>query len=259
MVLTTSQSAMERWFTKNNMREVITTIKRNKQIAPGVYELVLTGDVNDCNRPGTFVHIQIDGCYLRRPISICNWKKNELTLLYKVLGHGTEKLTKAKGKLNILTNLGTGYNLKNAKKHTLLIGGGIGIPPLFFLAKELIKRNIDVTVIMAFNTKKDQFYVNEFKKIGAKVIITTVDGSCGVKGFAMDAMKNLKYDYLYTCGPMAMLKAIFNMTDGMGEYSLEERMGCGTGTCMGCTIETRNGPKQVCKHGPVFCGKELLW
>ena len=241
------------------MREIVTTIKRNKKIAPNVYELVLQGDVKDCNRPGTFVHIQIDGCYLRRPISICNLKNNELTLLYKVLGSGTEKLSKLKGKLNILTNLGTGYNLKNAKKHTLLIGGGIGIPPLYMLAKQLIKKGVDITIIMSFNTKKDMFYTNEFKKLGAKVIVTTVDGSYGIKGLPMNAMKNLKFNYLYTCGPMVMLKSIFKMTKGLGEYSLEERMGCGTGTCMGCTIETKNGPKQVCKHGPVFPGKELLW
>lgn len=241
------------------MREVVTKIIKNKQIAPDVYELVLQGDVQDCNRPGTFVHIQIDGCYLRRPISICNQDKDKLILLYKVVGVGTDKLSKAKGKLNILTNLGTGYNLSKAKKHTLLIGGGIGIPPLFMLAKELIKKGIEVTMIMGFNTKKDLFYVNEFKKLGAKVIITTVDGSCGIKGYAMDAMNNLKYDYLYTCGPMPMLKAIFAMTNGMGEYSLEERMGCGTGTCMGCTLQTKSGPKQICKHGPVFPGKELLW
>lgn len=241
------------------MREVVTTIKRNKKIAPGVYELVLKGDVKDCNRPGTFVHVQINGCYLRRPISICNINKDELTLLYKVLGRGTDILSRTKGKLNILTNLGTGYNLSKARKHTLLIGGGIGIPPLFLLAKELVKKGIEVTMIMAFNTKTDMFYVDEFKRIGAKVIVTTVDGSYGIKGFAMDAMKNLKYDYLYTCGPMAMLKAIYKMTEGLGEYSLEERMGCGTGTCMGCTLETRNGPKQICKHGPVFPGKDLLW
>ncbi|XQP55855.1 MAG: dihydroorotate dehydrogenase electron transfer subunit [Mycoplasmoidaceae bacterium] len=241
------------------MREVVTKIIKNKQIAPDVYELVLQGDVQDCNRPGTFVHIQIDGCYLRRPISICNQDKDKLILLYKVVGVGTDKLSKAKGKLNILTNLGTGYNLSKAKKHTLLIGGGIGIPPLFMLAKELIKKGIEVTMIMGFNTKKDLFYVNEFKKLGAKVIITTVDGSCGIKGYAMDAMNSLKYDYLYTCGPMPMLKAIFAMTNGMGEYSLEERMGCGTGTCMGCTLQTKSGPKQICKHGPVFPGRELLW
>ncbi len=241
------------------MKEVITTIKHNKKIAPGVYELVLKGDVKDCNRPGAFVHVKIDGYFLRRPISICNIKGNELTLLYKVLGHGTDKLSKAKGKLNILTNLGSGYNLKNAKKHTLLIGGGIGIPPLFMLAKELVKKGIEVTVIMSFNTKKDMFYVNEFKKLGAKVIVTTVDGSYGIKGLPMNAMKKLKFNYLYTCGPMAMLKAIYKMTKGLGEYSLEERMGCGTGTCMGSTIETKNGPKLVCKHGPVFPGKELLW
>ncbi|MBQ0045309.1 MAG: dihydroorotate dehydrogenase electron transfer subunit [Mycoplasma sp.] len=241
------------------MREVVVKIKQNKKIAPGVYKLVLKGDVKDCNRPGTFVHIQIDGCYLRRPISICDVNRDELTLLYKVLGRGTDILSRQKGSLNILTNLGTGYNLKKAKKHTLLIGGGIGIPPLFMLAKELIKKGVSVTTIMAFNTKAEMFYVNEFKKLGAKVLVTTVDGSYGIKGFAMDAMKNLKYDYLYTCGPMPMLKAIYKMTEGLGEYSLEERMGCGTGTCMGCTLETRSGPKQVCKHGPVFPGKELLW
>ncbi|MCQ3908506.1 MAG: dihydroorotate dehydrogenase electron transfer subunit [Mycoplasmoidaceae bacterium] len=240
------------------MREIVTKIVKNKQIAPNVYELVLKGDVKDCNRPGTFVHVQIDGYYLRRPISICNIKGNELTLLYKILGHGTDKLSRTKGSLNILTNLGTGYNLKNAKKHTLLIGGGIGIPPLYLLAKELIKKGIEVTIIMAFNTKKEMFYVNEFKKLGANVIVTTIDGSYGIKGVCTDAMKNLKYDYLYTCGPMPMLKAIYNFTKGMGEYSLEERMGCGTGTCMGCTLETRSGPKQICKHGPVFPGKELL-
>ncbi|MCQ2956399.1 MAG: dihydroorotate dehydrogenase electron transfer subunit [Mycoplasmoidaceae bacterium] len=240
------------------MREVVTKIKTNKKIAPGVYKLVLKGDVKDCNRPGTFVHVQINGCYLRRPISICDINKDELTLLYKVLGKGTEILSKTKGKLNILTNLGTGYNLNNARKHTLLIGGGIGIPPLYLCAKELIKKGIEVTMIMAFNTKADMFYIDEFKKLGAKVIVTTVDGSYGIKGYAMDAMKNLKYGYLYTCGPMPMLKAIYALTNGMGEYSLEERMGCGTGTCMGCTLETRNGPKQICKHGPVFCGKELL-
>lgn len=241
------------------MKEVITKIKQNKKIAPGVYKLVLKGDVKDCNRPGTFVHIQIDGCYLRRPISVCDLNKDELTLLYKVLGKGTDILSKTKGSLNILTNLGTGYNLKNARKHTLLIGGGIGIPPLFMLAKELIEKNIKVTVIMSFNTKGDMFYVDEFKKLGANVVVTTVDGSYGIKGVCIDAMKTLKYDYLYTCGPMSMLKAIYNFTKGMGEYSLEERMGCGTGTCMGCTLETRSGPKQVCKHGPVFPGKELLW
>lgn len=241
------------------MREVITKIKHNKKIAPGVYELVLKGDVNDCNRPGTFVHIQINGCYLRRPISVCDQNKDELTLLYKVLGKGTDILSKTKGNLNILTNLGTGYNLNNARKQTLLIGGGIGIPPLFMLAKKLIKKGIEVTMIMAFNTKKEMFYIDEFKKVGAKVIVTTVDGTYGIKGYATDAMKNLKYGYLYTCGPMPMLKSIYVLTNGMGEYSLEERMGCGTGTCMGCTLETRKGPVQVCKHGPVFCGKDLLW
>ncbi|MCQ2794135.1 MAG: dihydroorotate dehydrogenase electron transfer subunit [Bacilli bacterium] len=239
------------------MKEVVLAIKENHPLTSDVYRLVLAGKI-DTMHPGQFVNLKIPGYYLRRPISICDANKNQLTLIYKVVGKGTDKLSKLHTEVNVLTSLGNGYNLTNAKKHNLLVGGGVGIPPLYFLAKELKRQKKDVTVILGFNKKNELFYVNEFKKLGVKVIVTTLDGSVGVKGLVTDAMKKLHYDYVYACGPIPMLKAVYTLAK-VGEYSLEERMGCGFGACMGCTIKTEEGAKRVCKDGPVFLGKEIIW
>lgn len=241
------------------MKEVILTIKENKLIAKNTYRLILNGKLSSGIKPGSFVNLKLNQSYLRRPISVCDVNKNSITLIYKVVGQGTEELSKMiTGNINILTHLGSGYHLDRAKKSNLLIGGGAGIPPLYLLAKELIKKHKQVTVILGFNQKDEVFYVNEFNKLGAKVIVTTLDGSVGYKGLVTDVIKNIKYDYVYSCGPMVMLKAVYQLCK-IGEYSLEERMGCGFGACMGCSIMTKQGPKRVCKDGPVFLGEDIIW
>lgn len=241
------------------MKDIIFKIKENKPLTNDVYRLVLVGDTKDITKPGSFVHLKIDDCYLRRPISVCDVKKNELTLIYKVIGKGTDKLTTMKNKISVLTNLGNGYDLKATGKVNLLVGGGVGIPPLYFLAKTLLKMKKQVIVVLGFNNKSEIFYLNEFKKLGVKVYLTTVDGSSGIKGFVTDAMKKIKYDYVYACGPMPMFNAIHNLYKGKAQYSMEQRMGCGFGVCMGCTIMTKFGPMRVCLEGPVFKEEELIW
>lgn len=241
------------------MRDVTLKIIQNKKIAKDTYKMVLQGSVSDCARPGGFVNVKIDGYYLRRPISVCDVNKNKLTLIYKVIGSGTEQMTKLKDKINILTNLGNNYNIKNAKKNNLLIAGGCAVPPIYLLAKNLVKTKKNITVVLGFNDKEEIFYVNEFKKLGVKVIVTTVDGSVGIKGYPTDVINKIKYDYFFACGPMPMMQKLFNTSKTSGEFSLEERMGCGFGACMGCTIQTKHGPKSVCKDGPIFKKEDLLW
>ena len=221
----------------------------------------LSGDTSDITASGQFVNIKLDGFFLRRPISVCDSEDGILTLIYKVVGKGTEYMsTLTVGeKLDILTGLGNGYDLTASGSKPLLVGGGVGVPPLYKLAKNLIKEGKDVTVILGFNTKSEIFWKEEFELAGAKVIVATVDGSEGVRGFVTDAMKGLDYTYFYSCGPEPMLKALYNASVTSGEMSFEERMGCGFGACMGCSCKTVTGNKRICKEGPVLKKEDIIW
>lgn len=243
------------------MQDIIFTIKSQRKIAKDVYEMVLTGDTSAITASGQFVNIKIDGFYLRRPISVCDYDENTLTLVYKTIGKGTAEMAKYEvGKnLKILVGLGNGYDLSLSGDKPLLLGGGVGVPPMFNLCKRLISEGKKPTVILGFNTKEEIFYEDEFKKLGTTVLVTTVDGSYGIKGFVTDAMKDIDYTYFYTCGPEPMLKAIFNASKTLGQFSFEERMGCGFGACMGCSCKTITGFKRICKEGPVLKKEEILW
>jgi dihydroorotate dehydrogenase electron transfer subunit len=243
------------------MKQSIFTIKENVALTSSVYKMTLVGDVSEITKPGQFVNIKLDGLFLRRPISVNDVVGNELTIIYKVVGKGTELMSTMKdGELDILTGLGNGYDVSLCGENPLLIGGGVGVPPLYMLAKQLISQGKKVSVILGFNTKEEIFFEDEFKKLGADVYVTTVDGSYGTKGFVTDVMKNLDtYSYFYTCGPEPMLKAIYNTSTTEGQFSFEERMGCGFGACMGCSCKTIYGNKRICKDGPVLKKEEILW
>lgn len=242
------------------MHQELYKIIENKPLTDTVYQMILTGENTERILPGQFVNVKIDSLFLRRPISVCDTDETTVTIIYKVVGKGTEALSSMKeGTLDILTNLGNGYDLSKSGNKPVLIGGGVGVPPLYKLAKELIKEGKEVTVILGFNQKDEIFYEKEFRDLGANVIVTTVDGSYGIKGFVTEALKDIEYSYFYTCGPMPMLKSIYKNTNTSGQFSLEERMGCGFGACMGCSMQTKSGNKRVCKEGPVFVKEELLW
>ena len=243
------------------MQQSLFRIKENESIATSVFRMVLEGDTKDITRPGQFVNIKLDGFYLRRPISVCDLNGNELTIIYKVVGEGTKSMSEmAEGKeLDILTGLGNGYDTTLSGDRPLLLGGGVGVPPLYLLAKKLLKEGKQVTAVLGFNTKDEIFYENEFKKLGAKTLVTTADGSYGIKGFVTDAMKDLSYSYFYTCGPEPMLKAVYKGSKSSGQLSFERRMGCGFGACMGCSCKTITGYKRICKEGPVLMKEEILW
>ncbi len=241
------------------MKQLKFQITQNVSLTENVYEMILCGDTSGITA-GQFVNILIDGLYLRRPISVCDVNENELTLVYKVVGKGTEKLSQMKlGELDILTGLGNGYDLSLCGENAVLIGGGVGIPPLYMLAKELIKKGVKVSVILGFNKKEEIFYYEEFSALGAEVFVTTVDGSFGTKGFVTDVLNDLTYDYFYTCGPEPMLKAVYKTSKTNGQFSFEERMGCGFGACMGCSCKTVTGNKRICKEGPVLKKEEIIW
>ena len=242
------------------MKEVIFTIRENVALTDSVYKMVMEGDTSAIGASGQFVNIKLDGQYLRRPISICDYDDGILTIIYKVVGTGTEQMSamKASDKLNILVGLGNGYDTSLSGDDPVLVGGGVGVPPLYKLCKMLKAEGKRVTVILGFNTASEIFYKEEFEKIADKVIITTVDGSCGVKGFVTNALDE-SYTYVYSCGPFPMLKALAAATKCSGQYSLEERMGCGFGACMGCSCKTMLGNKRVCKDGPVFVKEEIIW
>ena len=231
----------------------------NRQLTPGMYEMQLWGDTSAVTAPGQFVEIALPGLYLRRPISVCNVQGNKLTLLYKSVGRGTQAMADLSrgARLNLLTGLGNGYDLDACGDRPLLIGGGAGVPPMYLLARRLIERGRGVTVILGFNTAEEIFYEDEFRRLGARVFVATVDGTRGVRGFVTDAMVGL--DYSHACGPLPMLRAVNAACITSAQFSLEERMGCGFGACMGCTIELKSGPKRVCKDGPVFRREELPW
>ena len=241
----------------------IYTILSNEPLTPVVYRMVLEGDTQYITRSGQFINIELEGKFLRRPISVSDYDATTVTIIYKVVGSGTEQMRGmvAGEKLDILTGLGNGFNTENEAKSPLLVGGGVGVPPLYNLAKRLLSEGKRPTIILGFNTKSEIFYEEEFKALGVDVYCSTADGSHGVKGFVTDAIreKALNFDYLYTCGPLPMLKALYDATEADGEFSFEERMGCGFGACMGCTCKTKYGNKRICKDGPVLKREEIIW
>ena len=245
------------------MKQGIFEIKENIEIAKNTMKMVLEGDTSALTAPGQFVNIKIDGLFLRRPISVCDYNEKELTIIYKVVGAGTEVMADMTcgQELDILTGLGNGYNVSKAGECPLLIGGGVGVPPMYGLAKALLAANPQhkVQVILGFNSEEEVFYAEEFEKLGAEVYIATADGSVGTKGFVTDVMKDLEYSYFFTCGPLPMFKAIESIAVTSGQYSFEERMGCGFGACMGCSCKTKYGKKRICKDGPVLEREEIIW
>lgn len=243
------------------MRQTLYTIESNRKIAEDIYELVLSGDTSAFTAPGQFAELKVEGCFLRRPISVCLKEDDRLTLIYKTVGKGTEILSEMKKgqTLDALTGLGNGFDLLKSGNKPLLVGGGVGVPPMFFLCKKLLERGKLVTVVLGFSSDKDVFYEEKFEALGAKVYVATADGSRGRKGFVTDLMQDLDYTYFYACGPMPMFRAMEKIVKTGGQYSLEERMGCGFGACMGCTCKTLTGSKRICKEGPVFEREEIIW
>ena len=242
------------------MKQGIFKISLNQKLTDNIYKMVLVGDTSDITACGQFINIQLDGLYLRRPISVCDCDETAVTIIYKVVGKGTEQMSKmAVGEsLDVLTGLGNGYDLSLSGDKPVLLGGGVGVPPLYMLAKKLVAQGKKVSVILGFNTQSEVFYEQEFKDLGCDVTVTTVDGSYGVKGFVTNAYPN-DYTYFYTCGPEPMLKAIYKTSKTSGQLSFEERMGCGFGACMGCSCKTIAGYKRICKDGPVMQKEEILW
>ena len=244
-----------------SQKQGIYRVVSNEALTPLIYRMVLEGDTSALCATGQFVNLKIDGLYLRRPISVCDWDATTITLIYKVVGKGTEIMAKAVPgqEFDVLTGLGNGYNTDKGGDKPLLLGGGVGIPPLYALCKKLIAQGKKPTVILGFNKADEIFLADEFRALGADVIVCTADGSVGVKGFVTDAMKNVDYDYFYTCGPMPMFKAIEAVATTSGQYSFEERMGCGFGACMGCSCKTKYGNKRICRDGPVLVKEEIIW
>ena len=243
------------------MNRGIYTVKENRALTDSVFLMKREGDTSSITAPGQFINISLDGFYLRRPISSCDYDDKEITIIYKTVGEGTLAMSRlaAGAELDVLCGLGNGFNVAKCGEKPVLIGGGVGIPPLYNLCKKLISLGKNVTVILGFNTESEIFYKDEFSALGADVIVTTVDGSCGVKGFVTDALINIDYDYFYTCGPMPMFRAIEKTASAGGQYSFEERMGCGFGACMGCSCKTKYGNKRICKDGPVLDREEIVW
>lgn len=240
-------------------KQNIYKILSNKKIAKDVFEMVLEGDTQYITAPGQFINIQLDGKFLRRPISVCDYDDTTVTIIYKVVGEGTEMMSALPvgETLDVLTGLGNGYDISQGTK-PMLIGGGVGVPPMYNLCKKLIAAGQKPVVILGFNTKDEIFYEDEFKALGAEVRVATADGSYGIKGFVTDAFID-DYDYFYTCGPMPMFKAVEAKVTTSGQYSFEERMGCGFGACMGCSCKTKYGNKRICKDGPVLVREEIIW
>ena len=233
----------------------------NKPLTKDVFEMILSGDTSAITASGQFINIKLDGFYLRRPISICDYDNNTVTILYKVVGGGTEAMSRLESgaELDILCGLGNGFDVSKSGEKPVLIGGGVGVPPLYNLCKKLIESGKKVTVILGFNTESEIFYKEKFEALGAEVYVSTVDGSSGVKGFVTDVLKNIDYDYFFTCGPMPMFRAIEKIAETSGQYSFEERMGCGFGACMGCSCKTKYGNKRICRDGPVLEREEIIW
>ena len=243
------------------MKQSVFTILGNTALTDTVFQMVLQGDTSAITAPGQFVNIKLDGLYLRRPISVCDLCGDKLTIVYKAVGKGTEMMSQMQAgeKLDVLTGLGNGYDMTLSGNDPVLLGGGVGVPPMYLLAKRLLAQGKNVSVILGFNTASEIFYEEEFKKLGADVTVTTVDGSYGIKGFVTDALQSMEYSYFYTCGPEPMLKAVYKASKTSGQMSFEKRMGCGFGACMGCSCKTITGYKRICKEGPVMKKEEILW
>lgn len=245
------------------MDKRIFEIESNRPLTEQVFEMRLRGDASAVKRAGQFVNIAIDGLFLRRPISVCDFADDSLTLIYKVVGEGTSRMAAMKTgeRLDILTGLGNGFDADRTAAKALLVGGGVGVPPLYRLAKDLVARGKEVTAVLGFNRADEIFYADEFAAAGARVVIATADGSAGTKGFVTDAIRECgaEFDYFYACGPLPMLKALYDATATDGELSFEERMGCGFGACMGCSCKTHKGNKRICKEGPVLRRDEIIW
>ena len=242
------------------MRDSAFTVVATEQLTQTVFKTVFEGGTTAIGAPGQFVNISIEGMYLRRPISVCDLDGDLLTLVYRTVGKGTERLSRSKrgDRFKMLTGLGNGYDISAAGDRPLLIGGGVGIPPLLFLAKKLREKGVRAAAVLGYSCAEDMFLEREFRKVGCDVAVTTVDGSAGIRGFVTDALP-IDYSYFYTCGPEPMLKAVFYATSTEGEFSFEERMGCGFGACMGCTCKTAVGARRICRDGPVFKKSEILW
>ena len=243
------------------MKNVIYEVVSNEKLTENVFKMVLSGDTSAVTACGQFINIQLAGHYLRRPISIFDCNDNELSIIYKVVGEGTEQMSKMnKGEqLDCLVGLGNGFDLSLSGECPVVVGGGVGVPPMFYLARKLISEGKKVTAVLGFNKADEIFCKEDFEAIGANVVIATADGSEGVKGFVTDALKDIEYTYFYTCGPEPMLKALYNSTTTSGQLSFEERMGCGFGACMGCSCKTKYGNKRICKEGPVLVKEEIIW
>ena len=242
------------------MKQGIFQIVENKALTDTVYQMKLQGDTSAITLPGQFVNILLDGLYLRRPISVCDVENDVLTIVYKVVGKGTQKMSQMeKGQLDILSGLGNGYDLSKSGEKPVLIGGGVGVPPMYLLCKELLRQGKKPSVILGFNKANEIFYKEEFEKLGVNVTVTTVDGSVGIRGFVTDALQKLDYSYVYTCGPEPMLRALWKTIKTSGQFSFEKRMGCGFGACMGCSCKTITGYKRICKEGPVLEKEEISW
>lgn len=243
------------------MKQALYKILSNEKIARDVYKMVLSGDTEAITAPGQFINIKLDGFFLRRPISICDYNENSITIIYKVVGGGTEAMSKmGEGEtLDVLCGLGNGYDTSKSGENPVLVGGGVGTPPLYNLAKKLIAEGKKPAVVLGYNSKEDVFYEDEYRALGADVYVATADGSYGVKGFVTDIIRGLNYSYFYTCGPELMFRAMSRVVTTEGQYSFEERMGCGFGACMGCSCETLTGSKRICREGPVMESREIIW
>ena len=245
---------------ESDMKQGVFEILENAPLTRDVYRMILGGDAGAVTAPGQFVNIRLDGLFLRRPLSVCDYEDGKITVLYKVVGTGTGKMSEMRpgDSLDVLTGLGNGYDLAPAGPRPLLLGGGVGVPPLYGLAKRLIAQGRQALAVLGFNTKDEVFYAQEFRRLGVSLTVTCADGSFGVPGFVTDALPQ-DYSYFYTCGPEPMLKAVYRATKTSGQFSFEERMGCGFGACMGCTCKTVTGFKRICKEGPVLKKEEILW
>ncbi|MFI3323792.1 MAG: dihydroorotate dehydrogenase electron transfer subunit [Rikenellaceae bacterium] len=240
----------------------IYTVECNEALTASIYRMRLSGDTQYITAPGQFVNIALEGRYLRRPISVSDFDAESLTIIYKVVGGGTEQMSRMSvgTQLDLLTGLGNGFDSNVDSKRPLLVGGGVGVPPLYNLCKSLLAIAKDPVVVLGFNSADEVFLVDEFKALGVEVVVTTVDGSVGVKGYVTDALPILSYDYVFSCGPLPMLRALYTATESIsGQYSFEERMGCGFGACVGCTCKTKYGNKRICKDGPVLQKEEIIW
>jgi len=242
------------------LNQTVFEITENREIAPLTFLMRLSGDCSGITAPGQFINIRLEGLFLRRPISVCDLEDSTLTIIYKTVGKGTRAMAEMLpgDKLDVLTGLGNGYDLTKAGDRPLLIGGGVGVPPLYLLAKKLREQGREVSAVLGFNRAEEVFFLDEFRALGCSVTVTTADGSMGVRGFVTDGLPE-DYSYFYTCGPEPMLKAVFRATETSGQFSFEERMGCGFGACMGCTCRTVTGYKRICKDGPVLEKEEILW